>query len=174
LRSGKNADVNRDLCFTWRSIDVETAYLANHIKRTATGPMWHGPALDQLLDGVTAAEAAAHPIPGAHSIWELVLHAAAWAEIARARLRGERIGDPPPDEDWPPVTTTDDAAWAAAAQRLHDAHRALARDVRHLEDATLHEKIPGLEYSRSNLLRGVVEHSTYHGGQIALLKRALR
>jgi len=33
--------------------------------------------------------------------------------------------------------------------------------------------VPGLDYSVSNLLHGVIEHATYHGGQIALLKRAL-
>lgn len=150
---------------------MEMVYLANHIKRTVAGPMWHGPALDQVLEGVTAGQAAVHPIPGVHSIWELVLHTAAWAEIARARLRGERMADPTPEEDWPPVGGTDEPSWAAAVARLRDAHRALAHDVRHLDDALLNEKIPGLEYSRSNLLHGVIEHSTYHGGQIALLKK---
>jgi uncharacterized damage-inducible protein DinB len=153
---------------------MQMAFLANHIKRTVTGPMWHGPALDQVLEGVTAAQASAHPIPGAHSIWELALHVAAWAEIARARLHGERLADPPHEEDWPPVTATDAAAWDATVARVRDAHRALAHDARHVDAAILHDKIPGLEYSRSNLLHGVIEHSTYHGGQIALLKRALQ
>jgi len=86
----------------------EMVYLANLIKRAVTGPAWHGPSMDQVLDGVSAAQAAAHPIAGAHSIWELVLHAAAWAEISRDRLRGERIADPSPEEDWPPLTATTD------------------------------------------------------------------
>ena len=33
--------------------------------------------------------------------------------------------------------------------------------------------MPGLDYSVAVLLHGIVEHGTYHGGQIALLKRAL-
>jgi len=33
--------------------------------------------------------------------------------------------------------------------------------------------VSGADYSVSNLLHGVIEHGTYHGGQIALLKRAL-
>ena len=153
---------------------METVVLANHIKRTVTGPMWHGPALDDLLKDVTPELAAARPIAGAHSIWELVLHVTAWAEIASARLRGENVGDPKPDEDWPPVGATDQAAWDEALQRLRDSHRSLAHAVRHLDDGVLHEKIAGLEYSRSNLLHGVIEHGTYHGGQIALLKRSGR
>ena len=153
---------------------METVVLANHIKRTATGPMWHGPALDELLKDVTSEVAAARPIAGAHSIWELVLHVTAWAEIAAARLRGERMGDPAADEDWPPVRGTDQAAWDEALTRLREAHRGLAHAVRHLEDSVMHEKIPDLGYSRSNLLHGVIEHGTYHGGQIALLKKSAR
>lgn len=149
----------------------EMVYLADLIKRTVTGPTWHGPALDNVLDGVAATLAAAHPISKAHSIWELVLHVAAWAEIARERLRGERMGDPSPDEDWPPVRSTTEVAWAAARARMRDGYRALAHDVRHLDETSLHEKITGLEYSRWVLLHGVVEHGLYHAGQIALLKK---
>jgi len=45
----------------------------NFVKRAFDGPMWHGPALAELVAGVSSEEAAAHPVPGAHSIWELVL-----------------------------------------------------------------------------------------------------
>ena len=147
--------------------------LANHIARTVRGPMWHGPALSDVLRGVTAEQAHARPVAGAHSIWELVLHAAAWAEIAKARLHGERTGDPRPDEDWPPVTGSTADEWTAAVERLTASYRALAHDVRDLADETLDAKVAGADYTVSNLLHGVIEHGTYHGGQIAILKRAL-
>src|SRR3989442_12207529 len=81
-------------------------WLAKHVDRTVRGPMWHGSALGEVLEGVTHEQAAARPIAGAHSIWEIALHAAAWAEIARARLKGERTGDATTEEDWPPVMST--------------------------------------------------------------------
>ena len=150
------------------------AQLSNHIKRTVAGPMWHGPALDELLASVSSDQAAARPIAGAHSIWEIVLHVTAWAEIALARLHGQRTGDPAPDEDWPPVRGSDAAAnWQAALERLRESYRALATDTRRLEPSAFDEKVAGADYSVSNLLHGVIEHGTYHGGQIALLKRAL-
>ena len=150
------------------------AQLSNHIKRTVAGPMWHGPSLDELLASVSSDQAAARPITGAHSIWEIVLHVTAWAEIALARLHGQRTGDPAPDEDWPPVPGSDAAAnWQAALERLRESYRALATDTRRLEPSAFDEKVAGADYSVSNLLHGVIEHGTYHGGQIALLKRAL-
>src|SRR5580765_2437134 len=149
------------------------AQLSNHIKRTVAGPMWHGPALDELLASVSSDQAAARPITGAHSIWEIVLHVTAWAEIALARLHGQRTGDPAPDEDWPPVRGSDAAAnWQAALERLRESYRALATDTRRLEPSAFDEKVAGADYSVSNLLHGVSEHGAYHGGQIALLKRA--
>jgi uncharacterized damage-inducible protein DinB len=133
--------------------------------------MWHGPALDEVLDSVTAEVAAAHPIDDAHSIWELVLHVTVWSDVARDRLRGERTEDPRPDENWPPVTDVTPAAWTSAVERMRQSYRALADDVRQLDDSRLAEKVPGLDYTVSNLLHGVIEHGTYHGGQIAILKK---
>ena len=146
--------------------------LAKHIERTVNGPLWHGPTLEQLLAGVTAEVAAAKPVAGAHSIWEIVLHVAAWAEIGRARLDGRATADPPPEVDWPPVRDTSPQEWDAALQRLRDSHQNLAVRVRQLSESALDERLPGLEYKAWHLLHGVVEHGTYHGGQIALLKRA--
>jgi uncharacterized damage-inducible protein DinB len=133
--------------------------------------MWHGPALAQVLEGVTHDQAAAHPIAGVHSIWEIALHAAAWAEIARARLKGERTGDPTVAEDWPPVTATGADDWQRAIERVGASHRELAAAVRQMTDDALEAKVPGLEYTVATLVHGVVEHSTYHGGQMMLLRK---
>jgi len=131
--------------------------LAKHIERTVTGPMWHGPALAEVLQGVTHDAAVARPIPGSHTIWEIVLHVAVWAEIARARLKGERTGDPAPAEDWPPVPATGPDEWRLAVERLGSSYRTLAADTRELTDAALEATVRDLEYSVSVLLRGVVE-----------------
>ena len=144
--------------------------VAEHIDRTVTGPMWHGPALSDVLDGVTATRARRRPVAGAHSIWEIVLHLTAWCDIARLRIKGEATGDPTPEQDWPPVSDAD-ADWPAAVARLGQSHRQLAADTRQLDDERLDALVPRLDYSIAVLLRGIVEHGTYHGGQIALLKK---
>ena len=145
--------------------------LAKHIERTVTGPMWHGPALVDVLEGVDAKRARTRPVAGAHSIWEIVLHITAWADIARQRIQGEATGDPTPEQDWPPVSDAD-ADWPRAVDRMSETHRLLAAEARQLSDEQLDALVPGLEYSVAVLLHGIIEHGTYHGGQIALLKRA--
>jgi uncharacterized damage-inducible protein DinB len=157
--------------------------LADHIERTLSGPMWHGPALLEALKGVTSDRALARPLADAHSIWELVLHVTSWCDIARQRLKGQAIADPTPEQDWPPApaglpktgtaSAVDPAAeWRRAVEQLAASHRALAADTRLLTDEQIAARIPGLDYTVSVLLRGIVEHGTYHGGQIALLKKA--
>ena len=145
--------------------------LARHIERTVTGPMWHGPALVDLLEGVTADAARKRPVAAAHNIWELVLHITAWADIARQRIKGHDTGDPTPEQDWPKPGS--DPAWPLAVERLEETHRQLAADTRMLGEAELDALVPGLEYTVRVLLHGIVEHGAYHGGQIALLRRGL-
>ena len=149
--------------------------IANEIERTITGPMWHGSALNELLDGVTHEQAAERPIPGAHTIWELVLHITAWADIARDRLNNKSLGSQPDDIDWPAVPAPSEATWSQARSRLTASHQMLASEAARLTDDALAAKVPvdPPRYTVEALLRGVIEHGTYHGGQIALLKRAL-
>jgi uncharacterized damage-inducible protein DinB len=143
------------------------------IERSVSGPMWHGPALTDLLEGVNAEQAAARPIAGAHSIWELVLHITAWTEIVRERLAGSAKGDPTPEEDWPPVLDTSPDAWRAVVERLKEAHRELAAITAQMDDSMLIGRVPGKDHSVLVMMHGIIEHDAYHGGQIAVLKKAL-
>jgi len=56
----------------------EAARIADQLRRAFDGDAWHGDSLFEILEGVTAAQTAARPITRAHTIWELVLHIAAW------------------------------------------------------------------------------------------------
>lgn len=148
--------------------------IASRLRRTITGPMWHGPGVVEAIADLTPAQAAAHHIDGAHSVWELVLHIAAWAEIAHARLEGTAWKDPSIDEDWPPIPRTHTAAtWKSAIARATASYEALATATAALEPEALREMVVGQEYTRAVMLHGVVEHGVYHAGQIVLLRRAM-
>jgi len=146
--------------------------VADAIERSVSGPMWHGPAIMDLIADVHAEDALAHPIAGAHSIWELVLHVAVWAEVALARLGPEPLAAP--EHDWPAVPEPTAAHWTDAVARLHASHEQLAHAVENLDDVALRTPValPGPRHTIEVMLHGVVEHGTYHGGQIMLLRRA--
>lgn len=150
---------------------TECDRIADQLFRMVEGDAWHGPSVRALIADVSPDTAASHPIAGAHSIWELVHHMTAWAVIARRRLGGE-IVDPSPAEDWPVVENTTPAAWATATQALERSHADLRRAVLALGDSHLEDRTPGKPHSLYVLLHGVVQHTGYHAGQVAVLKRA--
>jgi uncharacterized damage-inducible protein DinB len=151
----------------------EIARIGSQLKRAFEGEAWHGPSLKELLAGVTAEQAAARPLAGSHSIWEIVLHIAAWESVARRRLEGETALIPS-EEDWPTVKETSDTAWLEALTNLESGHRQLRATLRQLTDADLDKIVAGQQYSSYFLLHGVIQHDLYHAGQIALLKKAAR
>src|SRR3954462_889197 len=118
------------------------AVVANEIERTISGPMWHGPALAELLDGVAHDRAAARPIAGAHTIWEIVLHVTAWADIARERLAHRSLGSQPPEVDWPATPSPSAPAWEEARSRLAESHRLLAHAAGELSPEALNAMVP--------------------------------
>lgn len=152
----------------------EVERIADQMRRAWTRDAWHGASLAELLDGVTAAEAAAKPLAGGHSIWELVNHIAVWEDAARRRVGGDAASIAiSTDEDWPPVRDAGEPAWAAARAHLAHTQEALLHAVAAMTDARLDEITPGHDYTLYVLLHGVVQHDLYHGGQIGILKRAL-
>lgn len=146
--------------------------LADGLRRMVDGPAWHGPDLRSLLSDVSAADAAARPVADAHTIWELVLHAATWQEFPRRWLAGE-AARPTEEENFPAVTDTSEEAWRDAVDALVDGARSLADRVAELPDEKLAAPLPGRDHDAAHVLRGVIEHHAYHAGQVALLRKAL-
>ena len=149
----------------------EITRLLDQFDRAYAGDAWHGTPVRALLGDVDARQAAARPIPGAHTIWELVSHITWWLEAAARRLDGEAI-EPTHDEDWPPTPDPMPGAWTAARAALQTSHDRLKAAIQRLADNDLDGPVPGKPYTKYVLLHGVLQHTLYHAGQIGLLKRA--
>ncbi len=148
--------------------------IADQLRRAFTGDPWHGDSLRKLLDGITVQQASSRPVASAHMIGELVLHIEIWT---RAGLESTQ-GVPMPklygtEKDWPSATNASPAAWAEAVDRLFKTSEQLALSIEGFEDERLQETVPGRQYDFYYLFHGIVQHSLYHGGQIAQLKKAL-
>ena len=154
----------------------EVDRIADQFRRAFDGEAWHGPSVLALLQGVTAEQAAARPVPGAHTIWELTQHIRAWEGACLRRL----IGDPallPDSEDWSDVNDHSETAWEKTKQKLVETHQQLLEAIGSLDDSRLDQPIindPSISYSTVYVtLHGGVQHDLYHAGQIAVLKKAL-
>jgi uncharacterized damage-inducible protein DinB len=152
---------------------TETTRIADQLRRAFSGDAWHGDSLLEILDGVTAAQASARLIPHAHTIWELVLHIAAWDGAVRRRLGGEAL-ELSDEQNFPPVKDTSETAWRNAVDRMRHVHGELVHAVSEFPDARLGARVPGKQgahYTHYYMLLGVAQHEAYHAGQIALLKK---
>jgi len=152
---------------------TETARIADQLRRAFSGDAWHGDSLLEILDGVTAAQASARPIPHAHTIWELVLHIAAWDGAVRRRMGGVAV-TLTGDQNFPPARDTSESAWRKTMEHVRRVHDELVQAVSEFPDARLTEQVPGKQgahYTFYYMLHGVAQHELYHAGQIALLKK---
>lgn len=153
---------------------TESFRLADQIRRAFEGNAWHGDSLLELLAGVNAKTAAARPIKSAHSIWELLLHIAAWDDDVRRRIGGTAV-TVSDEQNFPAIKDTSEAAWSQAIESTKRTHHELIKAVAAFPDSRLEEQVPGKTenyYSFFYLFSGIVQHEIYHAGQIAMLKKA--
>jgi len=154
-------------------------HFREQFQRAHGGQPWYGPSRHEVLAGVSPQQAAARPIPGAHSIWELVLHMTAWTREVTRRIAG---ASPklPPEGDWPKVAMISPESWEAALAALDQAHQELLYQISKLERSRLDSRVGtvtdqplGTGVSVAGMIAGLGEHDAYHCGQIMLLRRAL-
>jgi len=151
----------------------ESTRIADQLRRAFDGSAWHGPSVLELLEDVDAAAAAARPVPRVHSIWELMLHIAAWDRAALVRLSGKKW-QPSGPENFPPVSTPTQAAWRKAIAQTKRTHEELVKVVAALPESRLRDRVPGKRYDFYHMLHGIAQHELYHAGQIAILKKATK
>jgi uncharacterized damage-inducible protein DinB len=152
---------------------TETARIADELRRAFDGEPWHGDSLFKILKGVSAAQAAKRPIRNAHSIWELMLHIAAWEGAVRRRMTGVAV-KLSAAKNFPRVDDNSAAAWQRALAHARETHEELMTAVKEFPEATLHKRVPGKQgayYTFYFMLHGLAQHAAYHAGQIALLKK---
>jgi uncharacterized damage-inducible protein DinB len=150
------------------------------LARSISGDAWYGPSLELLLADVTPEEAVAHPIAGAHSIQEVVLHVGAWLGEVASRLRGN-APSPPEAGDWPRLEGDPASSWPRARARVVAADAEVRAAIGAFSETRLDESVGdvrdaplGTGVSFEAMLMGLAQHNAYHAGQIALLKRAAR
>ena len=147
-------------------------FIVDQLKLAFDGEAWHGPALIEILADLDAETAAARPIPTAHSIWELVLHVAAWEQVITTRIVEGKAVTLSDEKNFGHIEHVSEGAWRQTLETLQRTHQELINIVTAMPESRLSDPVPGKPYDILFMLHGAVQHAAYHGGQIALLKRA--
>lgn len=163
---------------TITATNTECTRIADQLRRAFAGDAWHGSSLSELLADVNNTQANSRPLAAGHSIWELTLHIGTWLGHAHASMKGvpmpQFVENMPPEQNWPAIKDSGPAAWKQTVNSTLRGGEELASAIENFGDERLGETVPGRDYAFYNLFHGIVQHSIYHGGQIAILKKARR
>jgi len=144
--------------------------LLTEYDQTMSGQAWYGEPVWKILDGIDAGCASAQPLPGMHTIWQLVMHMMFWEEVAIRRF-SERV-EPDLSGNFPSTAALDEPIWRKTLDQFRRSNAKFREALSRLDPATLDQTNPGGKYSFRGEAMGVIQHHIYHVGQIALLKKA--
>jgi uncharacterized damage-inducible protein DinB len=150
----------------------EVERIVQQMTKMFDGEAWHGPSVQEVLAGVDASSASMHPIPGAHSIWELANHLVYTQYVILQRLQGKSL---PNSEEafFPQVSDFSPQAWKETLDRLKTQELELRSAILKYSEEKLSDPLIAGGDTAYNTFHGHVQHHAYHSGQIRLLRKAL-
>jgi uncharacterized damage-inducible protein DinB len=131
---------------------------------------WYGPSLAELLAKISPELATTPPVPEAHSIAALLQHLLLWNERIRNTSDSHPLARWEPEKEWaePPIP------WNELVARWNHSRDQLEDRMRNFPVEDLGKQVPGRNYPYETLLQGIVQHTIYHSGQIAMVLSMLR
>jgi uncharacterized damage-inducible protein DinB len=148
----------------------QTQQIADSYRAATVKGAWYGPSLAELLAEISPELATAPPIPGSHSIAELLQHLLLWNERIRNAAAGNPLPRWQPEKEWaePPAT------WKELVARWNQSRDLLEEKIRNFPIEDLPKQVLGRGYPYETMLEGIVQHTIYHSGQIAMILSMLR
>ena len=137
---------------------------------------WSGETYNDMIGGLTGAEAFLRPHPGLHTVAELISHVLEWRRDNIRKILGDR---PHPIrmgayEDWIPNDDLREKGWEALKREFYGSAEQLCELLRGKDDLFLRESPKGLEETYRFFLDGLINHDIYHLGQIGITLKLLR
>ena len=151
---------------------TETQRILEQYDGAMYGAAWHGDPIWQIVEGISAEQAALRPIANAHSIWEIVGHMAFWEEVAAKRLGGQRA-ELDEERNFPVTPEATETNWQKTLEEFRASNKAFREALQKLDPARLNELSAAGKRSFYQEAHGLIEHHVYHGGQVALLAKAM-
>jgi uncharacterized damage-inducible protein DinB len=148
----------------------QTQRIADSYRAATVKGAWYGPSLAELLAQISPELATWPAVAGSHSISELLQHLLLWNERIRKTSDSNSLPPWEAEKDWaePPIP------WNELVSRWSQSRELLEEKIRNFPIEDLAKQVPGRNYPYETLFHGVVEHTIYHSGQIAMVLSMLR
>ena len=93
-----------------------------------------------------------------------------WNERVRNTSDGNSLPRWQPEKDWDEPSIP----WNELVSRWSQSRELLEQKIRNFPIEDLAKQVPGRNYPYETMLHGIVEHTIYHSGQIAMVLSMLR
>jgi uncharacterized damage-inducible protein DinB len=147
-----------------------TQRIADAYRSVTLKDAWYGPSLAELLAQISPELATTPPLPGAHSASELLQHLLLWNERVRNTSDSHQLEPWQGEKDWAEASIP----WNELLARWNKSRDLLEERIRNFPVADFPKQVPGRSYSYEKLLEGIVQHTIWHAGQIAMVRSMLR
>jgi uncharacterized damage-inducible protein DinB len=148
----------------------QTQRIADSYRAVTVKAAWYGPSLAELLAQISPELATTRPLPGSHSISELLQHLLLWNERIRNTSDSNSLPRWQPEKEW----AEHPIPWNELVSRWSQSRELLEEKIRNFPIEDLAKQVPGRTYPYETMLHGIVEHAIYHSGQIAMVLSMLR
>jgi uncharacterized damage-inducible protein DinB len=144
--------------------------IADSYRAATIKAAWYGPSLAELLAEISPEFAVSRPTPRAHSISALLQHLLLWNERVRNVSDRNPLPSLQPEKEWaePPIP------WHQLVDRWKQSRDLLEEKMRSFPSEELLKPVAGRSYCYQAMLEGIVQHTIYHSGQIAMVLGMLR
>ena len=138
------------------------------------GQPWTEITLTDIVEGITAAQAAAQLIPNANTIWQLVQHCIGWRDNVLAKLNGV-VFLSPEDNYLSMPQDISESTWQTLLLQLKKSEQDWETYLETLDEAQLQSPyLPSKgKFTVFEVIHGILHHDNYHFGQIMMLKKLL-
>jgi len=140
--------------------EIAEAYRAVTVKGA-----WYGPTVAELLERITPELAVAVPAAGAHTIAELLQHLLLWNERIRKTDESHPMPKWEAEKEWAEAAIP----WNELVARWKVSRDLLEERLRTFPIADLGKQTPGRSYPYEFMWNGIVQHTIWHSGQIAMV-----
>ena len=151
-----------------------TDYL-RQIEQLCAGGSWNNESFMEKLKSVDEATAFQQPLPGKHSVAEIVWHCTYWRTVLIKRMEGDeefrqRTVE---EQNFLPLETLRARGWTKLLDEFAEAQHQLTSLLSSKTDTFLEEKCPSGD-TFAYMVEGIIHHDVYHLGQIGLVIAMLR
>jgi uncharacterized damage-inducible protein DinB/heme-degrading monooxygenase HmoA len=145
------------------------------LEQTYHGGNWLDESLLGKLDGLTDAQAFATPVPGVHSVAEIVWHCIYWRTVLIHWLQGDNGYRDETRErfNFLPLDVLQAKGWEGLRFELENTQVILRTLLLEKDDRYLAEEYQS-GYTYEQAVAGTIQHDIYHLGQIGLVLKILR